>query len=144
MKRIYEGMILTDPNKAREDSEAVQKELHEIIERFQGSIINLENWEERKLSCEIRSPEGKHRRAAYFLTHFQVESSQIDRIERALSLSPNVFRSLIVRDEDGTDIVHIKDYEEISRPQDERGEGRRGGGGGGRRPASSGRPRRDR
>ena len=143
MKRLYEGMILTDTNKAREDSAAVEGELRGIIERFGGRVVNLEKWEERKLTYEIRGTEGKHRRATFYLTHFEVDADQIARIERGLALSPIVLRALILRDVDGTDIIHIKDYEEFNRQQDEgRGERR----GGGRRPASprSGRDRSER
>ncbi len=126
MKRLYESMILVDPNKAREDEAAVEAELRQVIERLGGEIVNLEKWEERRLAYEIRHGGGKHRRAAYYLTHFHLDPDSVTRLERAFGLSEIVLRAMIIRDIDGPEVRRPKDYEEVGRfGDDDRPYGRR-------------------
>ena len=109
-------MMLVEPNRARSEPDEVQAELKGILERGGASIVNLEKWEERKLVYPIHNAGSRVKRAAYFLSHFEADPSAVERIERAFRLSELVLRALVIRDEDGPEIVRVKDYEESNRP----------------------------
>jgi small subunit ribosomal protein S6 len=119
LKRLYECMILADNNKAREHAAEVEAEMKGMIERFGGTVVNMERWEERKLAYEVRHAGARHKRASYYLTHFEVDPAQVSRIERAFGLSEAVLRAMIIQDEDGPAVLRPKDYEEVTRIAEE-------------------------
>ena len=98
--RLYEGMFLIRNKQAKDDYEAVMKELTGFIQEAGGTIINSAKWDERKLAYDI----GGERRGTYIMFHFEAKPEIIVRIERSCQISDTVLRSLIVRDTDGKEL----------------------------------------
>lgn len=93
-KRIanYEAMFLLSQAQAADFGGAVSH-IRTQIERYQGTIIAMKKWDERRLSFEI----NKQKRGVYILAYFAAPTSSLAEIERAFNLSENVTRTLIQR-----------------------------------------------
>ncbi len=130
MERLYEAMFVVHNDRARSDHEGVVKELTSMIERAGGKLVNLDKWEERRLAYQIH----KHKRATYYLSHFDAPPDAVAKLERMCRLSDWVLRALVVRDEDGTAIGPAYEYEDAAQSPAPRfrkasSEGERGDGG---------------
>ena len=90
--RTYEGMFLLDNNAATADFDAAAGVVNHILEKNGAKIVRKEKWDERKLSYEIRG----HRRATYYLVHFEGPTSSVAEINRDTRLTESVIRHLIV------------------------------------------------
>lgn len=103
--RLYETMFLVDNARAKENPEVVIGELKELVAKAGGQVINCDKWDERKLAYEI----AHQRRGTYVLCHWQGEPQVPARLERLAKLSGFVLRSLTILDEDGTEIVKVRE-----------------------------------
>lgn len=121
MGRIYEAMFVVQNERARAEHEGIVSDLSSMIERAGGRVVNVEKWEERKLAYQI----SKHRRATYYLSHFDAPTDAVAKLDRMCRLSDWVLRALIVRDEDGTEIRSASEFQES---QFEASDGERRGG----------------
>ena len=99
--RLYETMFMADNTKAKEDLDGLLAELGEIVTRAGGEIVNIDKWDERKLTYQIK----RQRRGTYVLCHWNGPSDGPAKVERSCSLSETVLRVLTLRDEDGTEIA---------------------------------------
>jgi len=98
--RLYESMFIADNTKAKEDLDGVLAELSEIITRAGGEIVNIDKWDERKLTFSIK----RQRRGTYVLCHWNGPADGPAKVERSCSLSETVLRVMSLRDEDGIEI----------------------------------------
>lgn len=90
--RDYEGMFLLDNNVATADFDAAAGVVDKILEKNGAKVLRKEKWDERKLSYEIRG----HRRATYYLVHFNAPTSALAEINRDTRLTEQVVRHLII------------------------------------------------
>jgi small subunit ribosomal protein S6 len=90
---VYEGMFILDANRYSRDTAAVSGHINELIRKHGGEMLASRLWEERRLAYPI---EG-HRKGAYWLTYFRVETGQISKITRECQLSDTILRSLILK-----------------------------------------------
>jgi len=88
-------MFLLVSSGASKDWEALEGGVRQMLTKNEARIIDCKKWEERKLAYTI----GKHKRATYLLTHFEAPPESIDKIKRDASLSQDIIRQLILRDE---------------------------------------------
>lgn len=87
---------------AKLDSEAIAATVQrakDYIERFGGTIGEVEEWGKRKLAYEIQ----KQTEAYYFFINFEAESQAPAQLESVLRIMDNVLRYLVLaKDENDT------------------------------------------
>lgn len=99
--KIYEAMILYDPEFGRDDNRASDYS-RELIEKCEGQVVRCEKYAEQKLAYEIK----KRKRGVYVLAAMRMEPSMIKELERQLVLDENVLRSLVI---DRSDVLKNPD-----------------------------------
>jgi len=91
-KKMYEGMFLVDSAKAGSDWDGIIAAITKILERAKAEIVSIRKWEDRRLAYEI-----KHvGRGTYILIYFKADSQNIQGIEKAVQLSEQILRVLIL------------------------------------------------
>jgi small subunit ribosomal protein S6 len=93
--KLYEGMFLVDSAYAASDWDGVISSITRILERVKAEIISIKKWDERKLAYSIN---GKTR-GTYILCYFRAHGRKIRDIEKAVQLSEQVMRVLILNAE---------------------------------------------
>jgi small subunit ribosomal protein S6 len=75
--------------------EALEK-VKALIERFDGSIVKVDDWGKRRLAYEIQ----KVREGFYYFITFESEATAPAQIEKRIRIMETVLRFLIVRVEE--------------------------------------------
>jgi small subunit ribosomal protein S6 len=84
-------MFLVDSTQAS-DWDAVESTIKKILKKAKAEIVSIGNWSERKLAYEIKSKT----RGTYVLCYFRADSEKIPNIEKAVQLSEQIMRVLIL------------------------------------------------
>ena len=66
-----------------------------LIERFGGTITNVDDWGKKRLAYEIQ----KMKEGFYYFIQFEAESSAPAEIESRIRIMDNVLRYLVVKNE---------------------------------------------
>jgi small subunit ribosomal protein S6 len=90
--KLYEGMFLVDSALAASDFDGVNDTIRGILERAGAEVVSMKKWDERRLAYNIN---GKGR-GTYILTFFRADGKKIGDIERAVQLSEQIMRVLIL------------------------------------------------
>lgn len=90
---VYEGMYILDSNRYARDPAAVSGQIPDMIQKFGGEILASRLWEERRLAYFIDG----HRKGAYWLTYFKLDSSQLSPLNRQCQLSESILRTLFLK-----------------------------------------------
>lgn len=90
-KKLYEGMFLVDPAEAA-DWGRITAALESVLKKADGEIVSVRRWDERKLAYEIN---GKSR-GTYILCYFRADGQKLREVERAVQLSEQIMRVLIL------------------------------------------------
>ncbi|MBF0244188.1 MAG: 30S ribosomal protein S6 [Planctomycetes bacterium] len=90
--RLYEGMFILRQSFVREDREKALGVVREIVEKFGGAVKKISVWAERSLAYEI----DHVREASYILAYFEVDPSEVSRLERAVRIHDDLLRCLIL------------------------------------------------
>lgn len=90
--KLYEGMFLVDSALAGADWDGVIATIRTILEKAETEIVSIQKWDERKLAYEIK---GKAR-GTYILCYFRANGERIRDIEKAVHLSEQIIRVLIL------------------------------------------------
>jgi len=91
VKKLYEAMFLVDSAQAS-DWDAVVKTIKTILGRAEAEIVSIRNWAERKLAYVINNKT----RGTYILCYFKADGERIRNIEKAVQLSEQIMRVLIL------------------------------------------------
>ena len=92
VKKLYEGLFLVDSGEAAADWDGINKAIEKVLARGDVEIVSIKKWDERRLAYDIN---GKSR-GTYILTYFRGDPSKIAAIERAVQLSEQIMRVLII------------------------------------------------
>jgi small subunit ribosomal protein S6 len=90
-KKLYEAMFLIDSAQAS-DWDKVIATLETVLQKADSEIVSMRKWDDRKLAYEI---EGKSR-GTYILCYFRADGRKVQEIERAVQLSEQIMRVLIL------------------------------------------------
>ena len=90
---VYEGMFILDSNRYSRDTVGLSGQISEMITKLGGEILASRLWEERRLAYPIDG----HRKGAYWLTYFKVDSNQITNLTRQCQLSDSIIRTLFLK-----------------------------------------------
>ena len=92
-EQVYEGMFILDSNHYAKDAAGTSGGVTEIIEKNGGEILASRLWSEQKLAYQING----HRKGAYWLTYFRIDSQRLTDINRAVRLNDSILRSLVIK-----------------------------------------------
>ncbi len=96
-RKLYEGMFLVDSAKAA-NWDATKAALENALKRADAEIVDMKKWDDRRLAYEIQ---GKAR-GTYILCYFKADGEKIQDIEKAVQLSEQIMRVLILSTEQMT------------------------------------------
>jgi len=91
-KKLYEGMFLVDSARAGSDWDGIIAAIRMILERAEAEIVSIRKWDDRRLAYGVN---GKTR-GTYILCYFNVDGEKIQGIEKAVQLSEQIMRVLIL------------------------------------------------
>jgi small subunit ribosomal protein S6 len=90
---VYEGMFILDPTKYSRDPAATSQVVTDMIGQFGGTVLASRLWDERKLAYPIKG----HKRGAYWLTYFRMDTPNVAALERQCDITDDVLRKLILK-----------------------------------------------
>ncbi len=87
---VYECMFILDPNRYSRDPNGVSGQIPAMIEQSGGEVLASRLWNEQRLAYPIQG----HRKGAYWLTYFRMDTNKVAEFNRACRLNENVLRNL--------------------------------------------------
>lgn len=90
-EHVYEGLFILNSDAYARNPEEVSGQIAKTIEALNGTVRVSRLWEERKLAYPIKN----HRRGAYWLTYFRMDTDKLAELNRQFQLNGNVIRFLI-------------------------------------------------
>ena len=91
----YELAVVVSAKLEDEERAAVVDKCKALIERFGGTITNVDDWGKKRLAYEIQ----KMKEGFYYFIQFEAESSAPAEIESRIRIMDNVLRYLVVKNE---------------------------------------------
>ena len=91
----YELAVVVSAKIEDEERAAVVDKCKALIERFGGTITNVDDWGKKRLAYEIQ----KMKEGFYYFIQFEAESSAPAEIESPIRIMDNVVRYLVVKNE---------------------------------------------
>ena len=91
----YELAVVVSAKIEDEERAAVVDKCKALIERFGGTITNVDDWGKKRLAYEIQ----KMKEGFYYFIQFEAESSAPAEIESRIRIMDNVMRYLVVKKE---------------------------------------------
>lgn len=91
----YELAVVVSAKIEDEERAAVVDKCKALIERFGGTITNVDDWGKKRLAYEIQ----KMKEGFYYFIQFETESSAPAEIESRIRIMDNVLRYLVVKNE---------------------------------------------
>jgi small subunit ribosomal protein S6 len=92
MARLYDLMLLIDPNVPDGRQDEVMREVQSMIESG-GTIVGSYDWGERRMAYEIDHRPDAH----YHLFQFESENELLERLQHQLKIMDGVLRFRIIR-----------------------------------------------
>lgn len=96
--RMYETIIIVQPDLGDEETKALTTKVQEVISSMKGDFKRLEDWGARKLAYPI----NKVSRGRYYFLRFDGDAPLIAELERRLRLDDKVLRYQSVKIEKET------------------------------------------
>ena len=93
MNRMYETIIIVQPDLGDEDLKGVSAKVQDVIANMNGDFKRLEDWGLRKLAYPI----NKCARGRYYYLRFDGDAALIAELERRLRLDDKIIRYQSVR-----------------------------------------------
>jgi len=92
----YELCVVVNAKLEEEERTAVVDKCKGYIERFGGTITDVDDWGKKKLAYEI----NHEKEGFYYFIHFDAEPTAPAEIENRVRIVDNVIRFLCVRSEE--------------------------------------------
>ena len=92
----YELAVVVSARIEDEERAATVDKCKALIERFGGTITNVDEWGKKRLAYEIQ----KMKEGFYYFIAFEAETSAPAEIERRIRIMDNVLRYLIVKQDE--------------------------------------------
>lgn len=94
--KLYELVILFNPNAEEEKIDALMKRIHDLISKSSGELLKSDNWGKKRLAYTI----DDLREAIYIYDEFRLPTSVVAEVDRILKISEIVIRHMIVKKPD--------------------------------------------
>jgi small subunit ribosomal protein S6 len=92
-QNVYECMVIFDPNKYAQNPGGLAETIPSLVAKCGGEVLVSRLWQEQKLAYPIRS----HKKGAYWLTYFRLDSAKLTEFNRELRINEQVVRSLTLK-----------------------------------------------
>jgi small subunit ribosomal protein S6 len=92
-QNVYECMVIFDPNKYAQNPGGLGETIPELVSRFGGEVLVSRLWQEQKLAYPI----GSHKKGAYWLTYFRLDSLKLAELNRELRINEAIMRSMTLK-----------------------------------------------
>ena len=92
----YELTVVVSAKIEDDERAAVVDKCKALIERFGGTVTNVDEWGKKKLAYEVQ----KMKEAFYYFIQFDAESTAPAEIESRIRIMDNVVRYLVVRQDE--------------------------------------------
>lgn len=92
----YELAVVVSAKVEDDERTAVVDKCKALIERFGGTITNVDEWGKKRLAYEVQ----KMKEAFYYFIQFDAESTAPAEIENRVRIMDNVIRFLIVKQDE--------------------------------------------
>jgi small subunit ribosomal protein S6 len=86
-------MVIFDPNKYAQDPGGMGATIPDLVSRFGGEVLVSRLWQEQKLAYPI----GNHKKGAYWLTYFRLDSGKLADMNRELRINETIVRSMTLK-----------------------------------------------
>ncbi len=91
----YEMTVVVSAKIEDDERAAIIDKCKALVERFGGTITNVDEWGKKRLAYEIQ----KMKEAFYYFIQFEADSTAPAEIESRMRIMDNVIRYLIVKNE---------------------------------------------
>ncbi len=91
----YELAVVVSAKIEDDERAAIIDKCKALVERFGGTITNVDEWGKKRLAYEIQ----KMKEAFYYFIQFEADSTAPAEIESRMRIMDNVIRYLIVKNE---------------------------------------------
>ena len=92
-ENVYECMFIFNANAYARNPAGAATSVDELVTSNGGEILASRLWNEQKLAYPIKG----HRKGAYWLSYFRVDSSQLVKFNRACQLNDSILRHLAIK-----------------------------------------------
>ncbi|MCO8124420.1 30S ribosomal protein S6 [Stieleria sp. TO1_6] len=92
-KNTYETLTILDSNHYARDPGGVSKQIETLITEAGGKVEVNRLWMEQKLAYPIDG----HQKGTYWLTYFEMEGSDVPKLDRAFHLCEPVLRQMTLK-----------------------------------------------
>ena len=92
----YELAVVVSAKIEDDERAAVVDKCKALIERFGGTVTNVDDWGKKRLAYEVQ----KMKDAFYYFIQFDAETSAPVEIENRIRIMDNVLRFLIVKQDE--------------------------------------------
>ena len=92
-QNVYECMVIFDPNKYAQNPGGLGETIPDLVTRFGGEVLVSRLWQEQKLAYPI----GSHKKGAYWLTYFRMDSQKLDELKREMRINEAIVRELTLK-----------------------------------------------
>lgn len=91
----YEIALVVNAKIEDDERAAVVDKAKALVERFNGTVTNVDEWGKKRLAYEIQ----KMSEGYYYFIQFEAEADVPAELERRLRIMDNVLRYLVVKQE---------------------------------------------
>jgi small subunit ribosomal protein S6 len=92
-ENVYECMFIFNANAYARNPAAAASAVDELVSSNGGDMLASRLWIEQKLAYPIKG----HRKGAYWLSYFRIDSSKMAKFNRACQLNDTILRHLAIR-----------------------------------------------
>lgn len=92
-QNVYESMVIFDPNKYAQNPATLAATVPDLVAKLGGEVLVSRLWQEQKLAFPIDG----HKKGAYWLTYFRLDSGKLIEYNRELRINEMVVRTLTLR-----------------------------------------------
>lgn len=92
----YELAVVVSAKVEDDERAAIIDKCKALIERFGGTITNVDEWGKKRLAYEVQ----KMKEAFYYFIQFDAESTVPAEIENRVRIMDNVIRFLVVKQDE--------------------------------------------
>ena len=92
-QNVYECMVILDPNKYAQDPGKLGATIPDLVAKCGGEVLVSRLWNEQKLAYPIDG----HKKGAYWLTYFRLDSSKRDEFSREMRINETILRSMTLK-----------------------------------------------
>jgi small subunit ribosomal protein S6 len=86
-------MFILDSNRFAREGAVMAGEVQQLIEKQGGELLVSRLWDDRRLAYPI----GGHKKGAYWLTYFRIDSLKLTSLTREMHLNDSIIRNMFVK-----------------------------------------------